>query len=398
MDKFERRNSLLKILYENNQNNPGTKLSARKIANTTSIPFKDVCADFLYWKGKDYVEIEEEREIGRAGLLNLQMEITTKGIDYIEAGHYKAEKKVMPDDEEGFEFDVALSFAGEDRVYVEQVADYLKGRGANVFYDRYEKAVLWGKDLYVHLDEIYRKRAKYCVMFLSQYYASKLWTNHERQSAQARAFEERREYILPVRFDDTEIPGIRPTVGYIDLRRTFPEELGNLILEKLGRITHQDLGEQKSAFRIPKRTKPRPFNPYEEAQHIVDFIVLEIRNRCTSLSSQGISLSVLNRNGRMCLRIVNNGETRYSLDVWIGGISGDSSLSFYGIQGEMSNFSSNTSNAWADVTWSDERDSIVIKLTDMSLLDMLGESRELTKEEFVDALWNKICDAIESKD
>lgn len=25
------------------------------------------------------------------------------------------------------------------------------------------------------------------------------------------------EYILPTRFDDTEIPGIQPTIGYVDL-------------------------------------------------------------------------------------------------------------------------------------------------------------------------------------
>ena len=32
------------------------------------------------------------------------------------------------------EFDVALSFAGEDRDYVDQVADILKSKGISVFY------------------------------------------------------------------------------------------------------------------------------------------------------------------------------------------------------------------------------------------------------------------------
>jgi len=47
--------------------------------------------------------------------------------------------------------------------------------------------------------------------------------------------EERTEYILPARFDDTEIDGLRPTIGYLDLRALSPEELGRAILEKLGR-------------------------------------------------------------------------------------------------------------------------------------------------------------------
>jgi hypothetical protein len=133
-----------------------------------------------------------------------------------------------------FEFDIALSFAGEDRAYVAGVAERLHGQGIRVFYDQYEQATLWGKNLYDHLDYVYRRAARYCVIFISKHYADKVWTNHERQSAQARALEENREYVLPVRFDDTEIPGLRSTIGYIDARHTTPDHLVQLILQKLG--------------------------------------------------------------------------------------------------------------------------------------------------------------------
>ena len=86
--------------------------------------------------------------------------------------------------------------------------------------------------MYSHLDEVYRKKAKYCVIFSSKHYAEKVWTNHERRSAQARAIKERQEYILPVRFDDTEIPGILPTVGYVNGAKVTPEELSELIIKK----------------------------------------------------------------------------------------------------------------------------------------------------------------------
>ncbi len=97
--------------------------------------------------------------------------------------------------DKNYEFDVALSFAGEDRDFVSQLANALRRRGVKVFYDRYEKHTLWGKNLYTHLSEVYQSKARYCVMFLSQYYAMKLWTNHEREAAQARAFLEHEEYI-----------------------------------------------------------------------------------------------------------------------------------------------------------------------------------------------------------
>ncbi|MBQ0734866.1 toll/interleukin-1 receptor domain-containing protein [Aquimarina celericrescens] len=134
-----------------------------------------------------------------------------------------------------YEYDVALSFAGENRAYVEEVANSLNKRGIKVFYDLFEEANLWGKNLYEYLSEIYQNKARYTVLFISGFYNQKLWTNHERVSMQARAFQESREYILPVRFDNTEIPGILKTVGYIDLQQKTPEELATLIEKKLNK-------------------------------------------------------------------------------------------------------------------------------------------------------------------
>ena len=37
-----------------------------------------------------------------------------------------------------YNFDIALSFAGEDRQYVEEVAKVLRAMGFRVFYDKYE--------------------------------------------------------------------------------------------------------------------------------------------------------------------------------------------------------------------------------------------------------------------
>ena len=133
-----------------------------------------------------------------------------------------------------FDYDVCLSFAGEDRHYVATVAEELQRTGVRVFYDEYEEASLWGKDLYEHLDDVYQNAARFCVVFVSEHYAKKLWTTHERKSAQERALREHGEYILPARFDNTPIPGMRGTVGFIDLRKKGPADLAELIRKKLG--------------------------------------------------------------------------------------------------------------------------------------------------------------------
>jgi hypothetical protein len=134
-----------------------------------------------------------------------------------------------------FDYDVAFSFAGEDRKCVEQIAEILHQIGIRIFYDKYERADLWGRDLYVHLDDVYRNKSRFCVLFISKHYKRKLWANHERESAQARAFKTRGEYILPVRLDDTKIPGVRSTRGYIDLREVSADEVAHLIVKKLGK-------------------------------------------------------------------------------------------------------------------------------------------------------------------
>ena len=132
-----------------------------------------------------------------------------------------------------YKYDVTLSFAGEDRVYVEKTAQILVDNGIKVFYDKFEGVDLWGKDLGVHFDFIYRKSAKYCIPFISTHYKKKIWTSHEIRTAISRAIESNEEYILPARFDDTEIEGIRPTLGYINLQNLSPEKFAELIIKKL---------------------------------------------------------------------------------------------------------------------------------------------------------------------
>jgi hypothetical protein len=146
----------------------------------------------------------------------------------------KKSQNSVPRENQSFEYDVCLSFASEERRFVREVANELINRGVRVFFDEYAEAELWGKDLYSHLDDIYRNAARYCVLFVSKHYADRVWTNHERQSAQARALTENKEYILPARFDDTPIPGLRPTVGFIDLRSRTPAYIADLVAKKLG--------------------------------------------------------------------------------------------------------------------------------------------------------------------
>lgn len=138
--------------------------------------------------------------------------------------------------ETGKPYEVALSFAGEDRAFVEAIAHDLRARGIRIFYDAFEQVDLLGKDLAAHFADIYKRRAHYCAMFISAHYVSKAWPQLERQHAQSRAIAEKREYILPIRLDDSEVPGLPTTIGYFDARAKSPKEVAAVLFDKVRRV------------------------------------------------------------------------------------------------------------------------------------------------------------------
>ena len=130
-------------------------------------------------------------------------------------------------------FDVAISFAGTERGYAERLANLLQAAGVSVFYDNFYPEQLWGKNLTAFLDDIYRKRAKFCVVFISKEYRERRWTSHELRSAQARALELKGEdYILPIRIDGTDLDGLPPNIAYVSIELGI-DKIAELLIAKL---------------------------------------------------------------------------------------------------------------------------------------------------------------------
>lgn len=137
------------------------------------------------------------------------------------------------DPNDQFEYDAVLSFAAQDREAAGQLHRLLTAKDIRVSYDELDNARLPEGDLVTHLAEICRTKARYCVLFISEHYPLKQWTEAERTSAQEHALRNASEYFLPLRLDDTEVPGIRETSGYRDLRRHSMEGTADWIEQKL---------------------------------------------------------------------------------------------------------------------------------------------------------------------
>jgi hypothetical protein len=132
-----------------------------------------------------------------------------------------------------FEYDVALSFASEHKATAEELAGLLFGRNRKVFLDEFTGSEPWGRDVLDHLVNLYARKAHYCVLFLSQAYPLKSWTEAERTSAQERALRDSQEYIVPLRVDDSQLPGLTDTSGPWDLRLHSLEDFSKFLEQKL---------------------------------------------------------------------------------------------------------------------------------------------------------------------
>jgi hypothetical protein len=152
---------------------------------------------------------------------------------------------------------VALSFAGAQRPYVERVAAALKARGVRTFYDADEQVRLWGTHLAEELPRIYAQESATVVVFVSADYAGRDWTRLERRAAFSMAVTEAGVYVLPARFDDSELPGLSPDMICIDLQELTPEQFAELVAEKLAALGIPGSSLAGGGDRRP-RDAPRP--------------------------------------------------------------------------------------------------------------------------------------------
>ena len=132
-----------------------------------------------------------------------------------------------------YKFDVALSYAGEQREFVNKIANILQGKGIKVFYDEFYQSQMWGKNLIEYFKEVYYSQSKYCIMFISKEYLIKMWPTHERKNATARDLEEFGEYILPVIFEKgLDILGLDRYRGYLPIWKYSAEDIAQIFIEK----------------------------------------------------------------------------------------------------------------------------------------------------------------------
>ncbi len=163
--------------------------------------------------------------------INLAKELASRGIHLPRWA--RSEAKAVDITEH--EFDVALSFPGEIRGYIESIAMELERLVGpdSYFYDNNYIAQLAVASLDTLLHDIYGKRSMLVVVFLCKEYQDKEWCGLEFRVVKALIMEKQHRRVMFVRMDDCDVDGVFKTDGYIDGRKYSPDDIASFIEERI---------------------------------------------------------------------------------------------------------------------------------------------------------------------
>jgi len=143
-------------------------------------------------------------------------------------------------DNQKYRFKVGLSFPGENRDFIRDIADILsKSYGQDqIFYDEYHQAELARLDLDINLGDLYRTKCELVIPFFSADYQSKKWCRLEWRYMRDIIFKgERLHAVMPFRLDSTKVDELLGIDGYIDAEKLTPAEVAAHIEKRLNEIS-----------------------------------------------------------------------------------------------------------------------------------------------------------------
>lgn len=131
-----------------------------------------------------------------------------------------------------YQFDFAISFAGENRALAKLIADQLDLCDCAVFYDEYFEANYLGKAWHKSFTEIFGERSRFVVCLLDKHHVEKIWPTFERECFSPRVTE---GAVIPIYLDDTPVPGIPRDIVGIPFKNysALGDDLANKVTDEI---------------------------------------------------------------------------------------------------------------------------------------------------------------------
>jgi len=132
---------------------------------------------------------------------------------YLQHLHWSELRKAcgFRDNTNEFEYDFALSFAGENRDLAKSITDLLTILDCTVFYDAYFEANFLGEAWQTKFTDIFSNKSRFVVCLLDEHHSKKIWPTFERECFSSRVKD---ASVIPIYLDDTRFVGIpNDTIG-----------------------------------------------------------------------------------------------------------------------------------------------------------------------------------------
>lgn len=137
--------------------------------------------------------------------------------------------------EKNEEFDIAISFAGENRDLARKFSEKLEIFDVSVFFDELYEVNLLGKALTKQFTKIFNEESKFVLCLLDNNHKAKIWPTFERETFRERVAE---EAIIPVYLDDTIFLGIPEDLYGFDLKNNLTEDdIDNAVIKLVEKIS-----------------------------------------------------------------------------------------------------------------------------------------------------------------
>ncbi|WP_053722096.1 toll/interleukin-1 receptor domain-containing protein [Saccharothrix sp. NRRL B-16348] len=286
------------------------------------------------------------------------------------------------------EYDVAVSFAEEQRSAVEEVVEAFKQRGLTVLHGPEQNHEWWAHKEGGDLPDA---RVRFFVPFVSEV--------DDFTTAALRAVKAGDEHVLPVLLGDVAVPPdlLHPHVAYV--RGTAPDQLTEALVarieaaEAVGRerapVT-EVVTRVKAVVPVAEEAPAEPvvpvtFSRYTEQDATLRYLGAQFAAALPSLERRGFVGTAHVGETRIAVRVERAGDTVYALDVQRGGIGGDETVNF--VVGKPDG---TLTNGWARPVYDTGVGAAVLEVHDFSVLGGGGAPRSYRREELFSALWQRI--------
>lgn len=293
-------------------------------------------------------------------------------------------------------FDLAFSFAGEDREYVESVKVECEKLGLSVYYDQDRKIDQWGKNFIEEQRKVYSGyKTKHFVPFISDHYFVKPIPSDEFKSALMESTK-RNQYILPVQIGSANIPveSLHKDTQYLQSEEYTHAQLAAALKYVVDRGQEKpknvdQLLEDELNLAGPKVT-PRSYSKFEEAEELIGFLTNAFRKHIAQIKSDGYAPAVRGKDDSLMVRVERDGKTLFVMNLFFSAM-GDNRLGFNFDQNSMM-ANAQSENGGIEPTYDKETQKAGYILTDFGY----GSSdKVLSRKEVMEYFWSRMNEELE---